>query len=320
MKKHKIRQGKKTAIIGGLFDFLAASIKRRELIQLEPSHGTDSRRLSWSEWKTVLAATGEAIGDKNLPTLAAGVAYYSTLAFFPFLAAAVAIAALLISPEQLEALVKSVQLYLPADIAEVIVSQLQNLVSKRADNYLAAAIAIAIALFGASGASKSLVTASNVVHGVKESRGWLTQQAWGIAWTIAGLVFGGVIAALLAVNATMLGYLGMPEWGVSALLYGRWLLMLLVSMGGLAVFYRHGPNRHRLRWRWINWGAAIATLLWLAATALFFVYVQNFANYTQSYSLFAGIIALMIWMNLSALIVLVGAEINHQCEVVSRKK
>src|SRR5690606_712888 len=121
-------------------------------------------------------------------------------------------------------------------------------------------------------------------------------------------------------NGTVLGYIGLSEPLASWVLYGRWILIMLVTILGLAIFYRFGPNRPQVRWQWVAWGAAVATVIWMLATVLFFAYVQNFANYNQSYSLFAGIIVLMIWMNLSALVVLVGAELNHQLETVGRKR
>lgn len=316
-RKHTSKQQRVTNTITGA---VTASLKTRQhAVGGHIAEGTPIK-LSRKEWQTVLTRTRQAIARKNLPTLAAGIAYYSTLAFFPFLAAAVAIAALLISSEQLDGLIAVAKTYLPGDISGVVASQLQNLVARRADNSLTAIVAIAIALFGASGASKSLVTASNVTYDVRESRGWLTQQLWAVLWTAGGIVFGTSIVALLAVNQALLGHLGVPDMLAAALLYGRWLVLLVFSICGLAVFYTYGPNRPRVRWQWVSWGAIIATLAWLVTTALFFVYVQNFANYTQSYSLFTGIIVLMIWMNLSALIVLIGAEVNHQLEVVGSKK
>lgn len=314
------KKSKQVALAGALVGVAAASVKTRQHIEATHAAHASPFKLSLRDWKNVAIGTKDALGSKNLPTLAAGVAYYATLALFPFLAAAVAIAALLISAEQIDALVSVAETYLPADIARVIASQLHGLVARRADNLLAAGIAIAIALFGASGASKSLVTASNAVYGTKESRGWLAQQVWGVIWTIVGIVFGAVIVTLLAVNQTVLGHIGMPQWVSTVLVSSRWLLLVLCSVSGLAFFYRHGPNRARVRWHWVGVGASLATVVWLGATSLFFAYVQNFANYTQSYSLFAGIIALMIWMNLSAFIVLIGAEINHQLETASHKK
>lgn len=313
---------KKFAIAGAVLGVAAASVKTRRLAeQAEEGDASPegSVRLSPGGVKQVATGTLEAFGEKNLSTLAAGVAYYSTLAFFPLLAAAVAIAALLITPQQLADLIAVTETYLPADISRIIATQLESLVSRRTDNILAAAIALLVALYGASGASKSLVVASNVVYGRKESRGWLLQQVIGVAWTIAGIVLGFVVLALMAINQSLLLGLGVPEVVSPPLLYGRWAIILGLTILGIAVFYRYGPNRRGVKWRWVIAGAVVATAVWLAGTSLFFIYLQSFANFTQSYSLFAGIIALMIWMNLSALILLIGAEINHQLEVMSRR-
>lgn len=317
---HLSTDGKKVAVASMLVGILATSLKRRHRPGSAQGAPHGPAELSRSEWKEVFIATKNALGGKNLSTLAAGIAYYSTLSLFPMLAAAVAVAALLITPDQLNGLIDAAQRYLPEDISGVVASQLQNLVGRRTGNILAAIIAIAVALFGASGASKNLVIASNIVFDVRESRGWLAQQIWGIIWTVAGIAFGFFVVAFLAVNASFLGHFGVSGALAQGLLYGRWVALLVFTIFGLSIFYKYGPNRPHVHLRWVVWGAAIATIVWLVATLAFFVYVQNFANYTKSYSLFAGIIALMIWMNLSALIVLLGAEINHQLEVISHRK
>jgi membrane protein len=322
MTKHK-NEGKKLAIISLGIGLLVAGLKRRQIQESLSNNlsapGTPAV-LSLSDWKKVLVQTIRSLGTKNTSALAAGVSYYTTLALFPMLAAAVAIAALAITPAQLNELLNTTSAYLPEDISGVINAQLQNLVSRRSDNFIAAIIAIAVALFGASGAIKSLIVASNVAYDVKESRGWLAQQFWGVLWTIAGILFGFVLVCLLAINQSLLEYFGVSAPLISVLLYGRWIVILVAVVLGLSVFYKYGPDRQHARWQWVSWGAAIATIVWLIATSAFFVYVQNFANYTQSYSLFAGIIVLMIWLNLSALIILIGAEINHQLETIGQSK
>jgi membrane protein len=313
-------KSKHETITDAAIGVVTASLKTREHNEGHHTVNGTPLKLSKGDWRVVLVGTARALSGKNLPTLAAGVAYYSTLAFFPFLAAGAAIAALLISSEQLESLISATESYVPNAISGVVTAQLESIASSRADNFLAAIIALLVALFGASGASKSLVTASNMAYGVKESRGWLTQQFWGVIWTVFGIVFGASALALIAVNQMVLGHLGIPSEMHRVLLYGRWLLLILMSMSVLATFYKYGPNRPHVHWQWVSWGAAIATVAWLMVTSLFFTYVQSFAHYTQSYSLFAGVIILMIWLNLSAVIVLVGAEINHQLEQAGHKR
>jgi membrane protein len=311
---------KKLAISGAIIGLFLASLKRREHVNVTTAPNEGPGTFSRRDWKEVFLGARDSITRSNIPTLAAGVAYFSTLALFPMLAAIVAVSALLIKPSQLETLIASIDPYLPSDIAGVVSTQLQSLIDRRTDNLFAAIVATSIALFSASGASKNLVIASNVAYGVKETRGWLAQQGWGLLWTILGILFGFLVMALLAVNRGLLEYVNLPEPFVSWILFGRWGVILLSTILSLAVFYRYGPNRSQVRWQWVSWGAVIATTIWFFATLLFFVYVQNFANFSQSYSLFAGIVVLMIWMNLSALIVLIGAVINHQLEVAGQKK
>lgn len=319
----KIKTVRNKIMIGSLMmGFLAAAIKGRQvqtMAEAMPTVPVSPLRLSRSELRSVFSDTFRAIGSKNLPTLAAGIAYYSTLALFPLLAASVAIAALIITSDQLDLLIKTAGAYLPADISNVISSQLQSLVSRRTDNIIAAAIAVALALFGASGASKNLVIGGNVAYGVKESRGWIAQQAWGVFWTAGGILFGLFLVVLLAFNSAISEQLSVSPSVTSALLYGRWMVLIVIVVFGLSVFYRFGPNRPNMPWQWVDWGALLATLIWIVATLGFFTYVQHFAHYSQSYSFFAGIIALMIWMNLSALIILVGAEFNNQLSRVNQK-
>jgi membrane protein len=306
-------------VVGAVMGFLFA---RFRTVHPDGSDESDASanptQFSLKDWKQALKAIKNAFGTKNLSILAAGVAYFSTLAFFPLMAAAVAIAALVIAPEQLQHVVATIDAYLPKDVADLITTQLQALTGRRADNILAAVLAIAISLFGASGASKCLVTAANVAYGVQESRGWLRQQLRGIVWTIGGIIFGFVVAVLLVINKTVFQNIGVFSPVADIILYSRWIVIIFLITLGLAFFYRYGPNRVRPQWQWISWGALTATVLWLAGTSLFFVYVQNFGHYGRSYSFFAGIIVLMIWLNLSAFTVLLGAAVNHGLEAAAR--
>jgi membrane protein len=303
------------AVVAAVFGVAAAGLKpeRRDGAETDEPP-TSPVWFSLKDWKRALAAIKKAFATKNLGILAAGVAYFSTLAFFPLMAAAVAIAALVITPEQLQSVAATADAYLPKDVANLISTQLETLSERKADSLVAAGIAIALSLFGASGASKSLVSAADVAYGVREPHGWLKQQMRGLGWTVVGIIFGFLIAALLVINDTVLHQIGIMSPLAEVLLYSRWALLVLLITFGLAVFYRYGPNRAHPHWQWVTWGSLTATILWLAGTSLFFIYVQNIGNYDQSYSLFAGIIVLMIWFNLSAFTVLLSAAVNHALE------
>ena len=270
--------------------------------------------LSREAWKRALLRTKDAIGDKNLAPLASGVAYGGTLAFFPLVVACVAIASIVIGPEQINSVVEALGEFLPADIAGLLSAQLENAMNNESANTLIAIAAIALALFGVSGAMNSLVNALNIAYGVKETRGIVKTRLLSLALTCMMIVGFLIVLPLIAVGGDLLRMFGVPEFIIVIFSILRWLILAAVMTLGLAIIYRYAPDRPNARWQWVSWGAIMATILWLVVTALFFIYAQNFAGFSDSYSLFAGIIVLMMWLNFTGLIVLVGAEVNHQLE------
>jgi membrane protein len=94
----------------------------------------------------------------------------------------------------------------------------------------------------------------------------------------------------------------------------QWVVLWLGTTAALAFLYRYAPARERPRWHWVSWGSAIATTLWMGASALFAIYVRRFANYGQTYGALGGVIVLLMWFYISSLIVVLGAEINAEME------
>lgn len=270
--------------------------------------------LSLKSWKDAILKTKDAIGNKNLSALASGIAYGGTLAFFPLVIACVAIASTVISDQQINTVVESISSFLPSDMAGLLTAQLTNAMDSESANILIAAVAIGFALFGVSGAMNSLVNGLNVAYQSDETRNFVRVRLVSLGLT-AMLVVGLLITLpLIGVGGDILRVMGVPDPLVWLFSVVRWLLLAVVMVIGLAVIYHYAPNRRNARWQWVSWGAIMATLLWLVITALFFVYLQYFANFSESYSLFAGIIVLMMWLNFTGLIVLVGGEVNHQLE------
>jgi membrane protein len=272
------------------------------------------RKLSIRDWKEALKETKDALSNKNLPILAAGIAYFTTLAFFPMLAAAVALAAFIIEPQQLQSVVHDISAYLPKDIASLVGTQLTNLSKNEGGSLWIAIFAIAISIFSASSATQNLITATNTAYGVDETRGFIKLKLISFGLTLGTLLFGFVLIPVLIVTSDFLTQIGVPEAAAQSIIYLRWIVVLILITVALAVFYRYGPDRKNPKWQWVSWGATAATIIWLIGTALFFFYAQNFAKFSESFGVFAGIIVLMTWFNLSSLIFLVGAEVNHRLE------
>jgi len=271
-------------------------------------------QLRLSDWKKVFAETLRAIGDKNLGVLAAGIAYFATLSFFPLMMALVSISALFIPADRLHEIVATINIYLPKDIASLINAQLTNLVDKPAVSMTALVVGLAIALWGIAGAVENLVRALNAAYDVRETRSFLRIKRLSFGLTAGVIMLFLVTLPMMAVTESWLAELGVASVLISLFSIVRWLVLLIIMMAALSFLYYYAPNRSRPRWRWLSWGAIVATGLWLLVTAAFFVYARYFAHFSDSYSLFAGIIVLMTWCNVSAMAFLIGATVNHQLE------
>lgn len=275
--------------------------------------------LSLKDWKSALLETKNAFKDKNLTMIAAGISYYASLAFFPAIAAGVAIAAIAISPAQIQDIVVGIERYLPSDMASLVTTQLENQVSADRGNIIVATVAIVFSLISVSGAVDKLIKGLSISYDTQEERGFVKLKLISLAVALGGILMAFVVIGLLVVNESILRNIGLPGALAATVVWLRWPLFIILISLVLAALYRYGPDRPDARWQWVSWGAAAATIIWLIGTVLFFVYVQNFANFSDSYSIFAGIIILMMWLNLSALIVLMGAQVNHRLETKTTK-
>ncbi len=269
--------------------------------------------MQWRAWKKVLYQTRQAIGDKNVAIYAAGIAFFGTLAFFPMMALVVSVTALFIQPERFQSLIDTLNVYLPNDFASLISSQLSNLIDKPEVSLPAAVIALLIALWGVSGAIENLIRALNNAYEVKETRSFVRLRSLSILLTLGTIVGLLIVLPMMAVTGDWLRYWGAPDTIISIFSVVRWVLLMGVTVIVLDVLYYAGPNLVR-RWRWLSWGSIVATILWMVTTAAFFIYARYFAHFSDVYSLFAGIIVLMIWLNVSMLTILIGAEVNRIIE------
>lgn len=280
------------------------------------------RKFALKDWKIALLETKNAVTAKNIGILAAGIAYFLTFALFPAIAASVAIASFVLSADQINAAAASLQAFLPDSIAELVTGQLQAALENPSSGIIIAIIGILIALFSISGAMTNVIKAVNSLYEVDETRSFVKQRIVsagqiGLAAIVMILVIG-----LLILNENLMGAWGVPLWATWFVLVIRWFIIAGLVTVGLSIFYRYAPNRRNPQWQWVTWGSLIATVIWLLGTTLFFVYARFFAHYSESYSVFAGIIVLMIWLNLTAFALLLGATINYKLETqtVARTK
>jgi membrane protein len=119
---------------------------------------------------------------------------------------------------------------------------------------------------------------------------------------------------LVVVFPLLLAGFGLTSLDAPVIAYLRWPVMFAMIILGLAVLYRYGPSRRLVKWRWISVGSVFAALVWLAVSSLFSWYLGNFANYNATYGALGAVVGMMMWMWLSAIVVLVGAALNSEIE------
>ena len=271
-------------------------------------------------WKDILWRVKGQIKEDRLSIIAAGVAFYGLLAVFPGLIALVAIYGLAFDPAQVEQQVGALRGVLPPQAAEVLLGQLHDLTTTDSTALGFGAIAgILLALWSASAGMRTLMEALNVAYDEDEKRGMIAFYGTALLLTL-GAIFGTVVAISLVVAMPVaLNFLGLGDalkWLISI---GGIVILVITVMSGLAITYRFGPSRKTPQWRWVSWGAVIATLLWILGSVLFSIYVTRFGNYNETYGSVGAIVILLMWFLLSSYAVLIGAEVNAEMERQTRK-
>jgi membrane protein len=266
-------------------------------------------------WRDILLRVYGNISDHRVLALAAGITFYSLLAIFPALAALVAIYSLFADAGAIAAHLNEVSGFVPSGALDVARDQLTRVASKgEAALGVTFALGLAVSLWSANAAMKSLFDTLNIVYAEEEKRGFIKLNAISLMFTTGAVAFIlGAIAAV-AVLPIVLTYIGLSDFTDLLLRIARWPVLALGLAVALALIYRFGPSRAAPQWRWISWGSAAAALLWLAGSALFSFYAANFGSFNATYGSLGAVMGFMTWLWISAIVVLLGAELNAEIE------
>jgi len=266
-------------------------------------------------WRDILKRVQQDLSANNVGLISAGVAFYALLALFPALGALVMLYGILADPTNVAHLLDMMGAFIPKEAADIIGQQLASLTAKPPSGLgIAGLVGLALALWSARQGITSLMTALNVAYEERERRSYVQQTLVALGLTLTLILE--VIAALFLI-AALPAVLGLLPIGPMGKLLGdilRWPLLALLAIFGLAVVYRYGPSRDHPKWRWVSPGAAAAMILWLAASALFGLYVGTIGSYDKTYGSLGGVIVLLMWFYISTYIVLLGAELNAEME------
>jgi membrane protein len=269
-------------------------------------------------WKDIAKRTLKEVKQDQVPLLGAGVAFYALLSLFPAMIAGISIYGLVADPETVRNQLEKLTEMLSPSTADLIGEQIKQVTSGAGGALgVATVIGILTALWSASSGMKAMITGVNLAYDESEGRKFVKLRGLAVLLTLGAMVLMGVALTLIV------GFPALADSWPTALRWtvgtARWVLLAALLIGALAVLYRYAPDRDEPKWTWVSWGSGIATLLWILASIGFSIYANSFGNYNKTYGALAGIIILMFWLYLTAVIVLVGAELNTEMELQTAK-
>ncbi|WP_168057556.1 YihY/virulence factor BrkB family protein [Candidatus Manganitrophus noduliformans] len=288
--------------------------------------GNNQNRLTWRErfrrWalgtltpRQLAADVWKQINEDDIFSVAAELAYFSLFALFPLLLFLVTLIGYLPVENLYQELLGYLQQVLPAEAMALVQKTLNQIVREQRGGLLS--IGLAVTLWAASRGMAAIINALNKAYGVKEERPWWKVQATALGLTVSLsvfiifsavlMIFGGAIGEWLA-NWTGLGASFLIGWNLL-----RLFLATLIMITVVAAIYYFGPDVEQ-EWRWVTPGSVLAVLGWIAVSLAFSYYVSHFGNYNKTYGAIGAVIILLTWMYLSALMILLGAEINSEIE------
>ncbi|WP_199430537.1 YihY/virulence factor BrkB family protein [Qaidamihabitans albus] len=266
-------------------------------------------------WTRAASRIVREIGNDQIPLAAGGIAFFALLALVPGLIALLSIYALITDPQNVRDQLEPLLAAVPRPAGELMRDQLESVTALGSGGLTFGLVAsVVVVLTSTSTAMTALITGLTRAFDETESRGFLRVRALALVLTLGGIAVAAVALGAIAVFPAVLDVLRVPgdtRWIVGS---ARWLGLIVLVGGAIAVLYRYGPDRDRTRRRWVSWGVLAALALWLAGSGAFTLYVENFSRYDATYGALAGLVVLMLWLYLSALAVLVGAEIDAELQ------
>ena len=303
-------------MVGMAPETVEAEVEVDAVAAIEPGRGRDARspaEIPPRGWKDILWRTWNEFNKDRITAVAGGVTFFALLALFPAIAAFVSLYGLFSDVHSALKQLDQLSGVLPPGVLGFVGDQMIRLATGAVGGLgVAFVVSLLLSLWSANAGVKALMDGLNIAYEERERRGFLRLNAVSLAFTVAALVcVAAAMALVVAVPAglAMVGYGGPdPMWML------RWPLLLGMLVLMLEALYRWGPSREAARWRWVSWGGVAAALLWIVASMAFSRYVESFAHYDRLYGSLGAVVGFMMWMWMTTIVVLLGAELNAEIE------
>jgi membrane protein len=274
-------------------------------------------KLDKSSWSGVFKRTVREFKEDELVDRAAGLTYYGVLAIFPAILALVSILGLL-GKSSTQPMIDNLGKVAPGPAKDIFTTAVQNLQKSRTSGGVFFVFGLALALWSASGYVAAFMRASNAIYEVEEGRPIWKKAPVRLGVTLVLVVLGVISALAVALTgglANQAGNLfGIGKSAVRVWDIAKWPVLVLIVSFVFALLYWASPNVKQPGFQWVSPGGVVAVLLWLIGSALFAFYVARFATYNKTYGAFGGVIIFLVWLWLSNIAVLLGAEFNAEVQ------
>jgi membrane protein len=273
--------------------------------------------LSKGSWKDIVKRTIREFKEDDLTLLAAALTYYGVLSLFPALLVLVSILGLL-GASTTQGLIDNLATLTPGAARDVVTNAIRNLQNASGAAGFAFIFGLLGALWSASGYVGGVMKASNIIYEVEEGRPFWKLRPLQIAVTVVLVL----VAAAISISIVLTGPLaqkvgdvvGLGDTAVTVWSIAKWPVIALVVSQVIAFLYWVSPNVRQPGYRWVSPGGIFAVVLWVVASAAFAFYVSNFGSYNKTYGSLAAVIIFLVWLWITNVVILLGAEMNAEIE------
>jgi len=272
-------------------------------------------RQRFAIWRRSLWSAIHALTTGEMSLVAAGCAFYATLAIFPAITTLISIYGLVFNPESVEPQLQYLRHFIPPTAYQLIAGRIQHLVSGGSTSLgIGLGISLAFTLYSSASGTKSLIYAMNMIHRREETRGIIRFQLVTLGMTLLAILGAVLAIGVLVVLPLLFSLVGLEAESAGIAVRLGFVVLVLFMAVALGLLYRFGPSFRHSKGHSVIPGAVVAILLWLLVSYGFALYVGKFAAYSQTYGPLATIVGLMMWFYLTAYAVLFGAILNATLE------
>jgi membrane protein len=281
-----------------------------------PETPTDMpKRSLWGAGKRIV----KGFKDDNVTDWAAALTYYAVLSIFPAMIALISILGVVVDQQTITRVVTDTVTELgPESAVDTFAEPIESIASNQSAAGVMLIVGLAAALWTASGYVGAFMRASNSIYGREEGRPFWKLRPLQILLTLVLVLMAALVVLALIVSgpvAEAIGSaVGLGDTAVTVWQFAKWPVLLVMVMFMLAVLYWSSPNAKPAGFRWITPGSVLAIVVWIVASAGFAFYVANFGSYDKTYGTLGGVIVFLVWMWVTNVAVLVGAEVNAETE------